>query len=205
MRHKMTMWVAVLVAISLAVIASSRVEIATAQESGESADGGAAGGGGSGGAGGFGGGGGTGGAGGYGGGGGGGFSMGGGGALAAFGEYVYVLHQGSLYQFAAYDLKLVKKMDNVSADDNKNRARRNRGRNSVAGGAGAAGGDGGGAEGGAGGSGGQGGGFAYSGSFGQSDDVAAYGEFVYVLQGTTLRKLAADGLKPVKVVTLNLQ
>ena len=32
-------------------------------------------------------------------------------AIASFGEYVYVLRQATLYQFDAYDLKLVKKID----------------------------------------------------------------------------------------------
>jgi hypothetical protein len=211
MRHKTALWVAVLVAVSLAVIVSSRVETVSAKESGESSEGIAGGSGGAGGAGGFGGGGGAGGpggAGGYGGSGGagGGMSMGGGGSVAAFGEYVYVLHQGALYQFSAHDLKLVKKMDDLGADEPVAQPRRARGRNPVAV-IGGAGGNGGadGAAGGAGGSGGQVGGFAFATGMLQGDDVAAYGEFVYVLQGTTLRKLAAGELKTLKVVTLNLQ
>lgn len=47
------------------------------------------------------------------------------------------------------------------------------------------------------------GGFGFGGGgFGHSEDVAAYGEYVYVLQGNTLHKLAADGLTSEKMVTL---
>jgi len=212
MRHKTALWVAIFVAVSLAVIASLRVEVVSAKESGESSEGVAGGGGGAGGAGGFGGGGGAGGpggAGGYGGSGGaggGGMSRGGGGSVAAFGEYVYVLHQGTLYQFAAHDLKLVKKVDDLSADEPIAQPRRARGRNPVAVSSGA-GGSGGadGAAGGAGGIGGQGGRFGSATGLLQGDDLAAYGEYVYLLQGTTLHKLAAGELKTLKVVTLNLQ
>jgi hypothetical protein len=123
-----------------------------------------------------------------------------GGALSAFGDFVYVLEQGTLYQYAAYDLKLVKK-SNLNGNGARNRIRE--GQAGGRGGDGAAGENG---EGGRGGAGGAGGGRGYGGSAsGRSEDVAAYGEFVYVLQGKSLRKLYADGLKPIKAVTLDFE
>jgi hypothetical protein len=38
---------------------------------------------------------------------------------------------------------------------------------------------------------------------GPAEGVAAYAEYVYVLQGGSLRKLTADGLATVKEVTLD--
>jgi hypothetical protein len=182
MRRKQVLWGAVVAASTVAIIAMAQIRFVSAQQSGEAGVGG------------------VGGAGGAGGGGGGGFNGGsGGGALSAYGDYVYVLQQGSLYQFAAYDLRLVKKSD-LGGNAAINRGRRGQ--------AGARGGDGApgeaGGVGGRGGDGGAGGGFDYGeGASGRSEDVAAFGEFVYVLQGKTLRKLYADGLKPMKVVTLD--
>lgn len=196
MRQKHVLCV-VVAALVLAMIAFSKTQLVSAQEGGEAGTEGAAGGGG--GFGGAGGGGGFGGGGGYGGGGGfGGGRATGGGALSAYGEFVYVLEQGTLYQYAAYDLKLVKKSElNGDGARNRNRGGQAGGR----GGDGAAGADG---EGGRGGAGGAGGGGGYGGgAAGRSEDVAAHGEFVYVLQGKSLRKLSADGLKPVKTVTLD--
>jgi hypothetical protein len=163
--------------------------------------------GGAGGGGGYGGGGGSGGQGGAGGGGGGGFfSAPSSGSVSAHGEYVYVLNQGRLYQYAAYDLKLVKKI-NVSDAANKKRNRRAReltGAEAGAGGRGGAGGAGG--QPGAPGAPGSGGGFAFMEGFASAgEDVAAFGEFVYVLQGNKLHKLEADGLKAVKSVTLKFK
>jgi hypothetical protein len=184
MRRKQVLWGAVVAASTVAIVSIAQIRFVSAQQGGEAGIGGVGGGGGAGGAG---------------GGGGGGFN--GGGALSAYGDYVYVLQQGSLYQFAAYDLRLVKKSD-LGGNAAMNRGRRGQ--------AGARGGDGGpgeaGGVGGRGGEGGTGGGSDYGeGASGRSEDVAAFGEFVYVLQGTTLRKLYADGLKPMKVVTLDFE
>ncbi len=185
MHQKQFLWVAVVAASVLAIISFTQIDIVSAQQGGEAGIGGA---------------GGAGGAGGGGGGSGGevGISSG---ALAAHGDFVYVLAHGNLYQYAAYDLTLVKKSD-LSGSGEKNRIR-----GAQEGGRGGAGGPGGGGDGGPGGGGGRGGeggggGFG-GGGFGRSEDVAAYGEFVYVLQGKTLRKLYADGLKPIKKVTLD--
>ena len=195
MRQKQYLGV-VIAALGLAMIAFTKSPLVSAQEGGDAGTEGAAGGGG--GFGGAGGGGGFGGGGGYGGGGGiGGGRATGSGALSAYGEFVYVLEQGTLYQFAAYDLKLVNKSElNDNGAKNRNRGGQAGGR----GGDGAAGADG---EGGRGGAGGAGGGGGYGGGAGRSEDVAAYGEYVYVLEGKSLRKLSADGLKPVKTVTLD--
>ena len=192
MNQKQLMWIAALVALSLVVISVARVNVAYAQRGGEGGYGEA---GGSGGRGGYGGGGGIGGGGGYGGeggrGGGGGGGGGGGnvtggssGGIAAFGEYVYVLHQGTLYQYAAYDLAFIKKTD-LKGAGGKNRIVR------LGGGSGR------------GGAGGEGGGFGFvEGGGGAAEGVAAYGEYVYVLQGDVLQKLAAADLAPVKQATL---
>jgi hypothetical protein len=180
MRQRQVLWIAVVAASTVAIISIAQIRFVSAQQAGEAGGGGVGGAGGAG-------------------GGGGGFNGGSGsGALAAYGDYVYVLHQGSLYQYAAYDLTLVKKSD-LSGNVAKNRVRR--GQAGSRGGDGGPGGEGGG---GRGGDGGAGGGSDYgAGVLGRSEDVAAYGEFVYVLQGKTLRKLYADGLKPMKVVTLD--
>jgi hypothetical protein len=186
MCHKQYLCVVAAILI-VAIVAFAKTDIVSAQQGGETGVEGSGSGGGFGGAGG--------------GGGGGGFGGGvAGGALSAYGEFVYVLQRGTLYQYAAYDLKLVKK-----SDLNRNAAT-NRGREGQAGGRGgdgAAGEDGEGGRGGAGGAGGRGG--YGGGAVGRSEDVAAYGEFVYVLQGRSLRKLNADGLKPIKVVTLDFE
>ena len=187
MRRKQILWGAVVAASTVAIISIAQIRFVSAQQGGEAGIGGVGGAGGPGGAG---------------GGGGGGFNGGsGGGALFAYGDYVYVLQQGSLYQFAAYDLRLVKKSD-LGGNAAMNRGRRGQ--------AGARGGDGGtgeaGGVGGRGGEGGAGGGFDYGeGASARSEDVAAFGEFVYVLQGKTLRKLYVDGLKPMKVVALDFE
>jgi hypothetical protein len=182
MRRKRFLLVVGFAALALVVVSMNRTGIVSAEESNEVGVGGA---------------GGAGGAGGGGGGGGGGFGEAGG-ALSAFGDFVYVLEQGNLYQYAAYDLTLVKRTD-LSGQGAPNRVggRQGVGRR----GDGAAGEDGDGDRGGAGGAGGQGG-FGGGGA-GRSEDVAAHGEYVYVLQGKTLRKLYANGLKQVKVVTLD--
>jgi hypothetical protein len=173
MRKRQVLWVAIIAAAAVAIISIAQIRIVSAEQGGEAGVGGGGGIGGVGGAGGA--------------GGGGGYNGGSGGALSAYGDHVYVLQQGSLYQFAAYDLKLVKKSDLGG------NAAMNRGRRGQAGGRGGPGGEGG----------GQGGGGGGGGALGRSEDVAAFGEFVYVLQGKTLRKLYADGLKPMKVVKLD--
>ncbi len=174
MVQKQLLWVAVVGALVLALVSITQIDIVSAQQGGEGGVGGA---GGAGGEGGFG---------------------GGGGALSAFGDFVYVLERGILYQYAAYDLKLVNKSD-LSGKGAGNRIRG--GRAGGRGGDGAPGADGNGGRGGDGGAGGSGG--YGAGGFGRSEDVAAYGEFVYVLQGKTLRKLYANGLKPITIVTLD--
>jgi len=185
MYQKKLLWIAVVAASALAIISIAQIDRVSAQQSGEAGVGGP---GGIGGAGGAGGAGGT-------GGGGSGFDTGGSnGALAAHGDFVYVLAHGNLYQYAAYDLTLVKKSD-LSGKGARNRFHRGQ-----AGGRGADGEPG--VGGGRGGAGGGGGSEFDGGAFGWSEDVAAYGEFVYVLQGKTLRKLYANGLKPMKMVTL---
>jgi hypothetical protein len=175
MRKRQVLWLAIVAASTVAIISIAQIRFVSAQQGGEAGVGGVGGAGGAGGAGG-----------------------GGGGALSAYGDYVYVLQQGSLYQYAAYDLKLVKKSDlgrNVAT---------NRGRRGQAGARGGDGGPGGEGGGGRGGDGGAGGDSDYGGgALGRSEDIAAFGEFVYVLQGKTLRKLYADGLKPMKVVALD--
>jgi hypothetical protein len=181
MRHKPFLWVAIVAASTIATVLMTQMNFVSAQQGGEAGIGGA---------------GGTGGAGGAGGGGGGSFDDGGG-SIAAHGDFVYVLRRGNLYQYAAYDLRLIKK-----SDLNGNGAS-NRGRRGQAGGRGGDGAPGGDADGGRGGAGGAGGFGFGDGAFGSSEAVAAYGEFVYVLQGTTLRKLYADGLKPMKKVPLD--
>ena len=181
MRQKHYLCVAA-VLLTLAMIAITTTNIVSAEQAGAAGVGGA---------GGYGGGGGAGGIGGYGGGGG---RPVAGGALSAFGDYVYVLDRGTLYQYAAYDLKLVKKSNlNGNGAGNRGRAGQVGGR----GGDGAAGENGAAGRGGAGGAGGS--------TMGRSEDVAAYGEFVYVLEGESLRKLYANGLKPIKAVTLNFE
>lgn len=159
MKRNILRCVVVCIATALAVATVDRLDHAFAQQAGE--------------AGGFGGAGGVGGAGGAGGAGGGygGFSAGG--AIASFGEYVYVLRQETLYQFAAYDLTLVKKV-------NLDRAARKRG-----------------GRGGAGGRGGDGGGSSATGS------VTAHGDYVYVLRDGTVTKFVAKSLKMDKTVTLD--
>ncbi len=187
MSQKQFLGIAVLAVATLSAISLAKVDVVSAQEAGEAGFGGAGGAGGSGG----------------GGGGGGGLSgWNTGGAVAAHGEYVYVLHQGMLYQYAAYDLSLIKKTNSIEP----NLKRRNRRREALNQGRGGIGGEGGGrgGDGGRGGSGGYGGGFGFGGGFGRSEDVAAYGEYVYVLQGNTLLKLTADGLTSEKMVTLDL-
>ena len=77
-------------------------------------------------------------------------------------------------------MKLAKKSE---LNDNRPRNRNRGGQASGRGGDGPAGADG---EGGRGGAGGAGGGGGYGGGAGRSEDVAAYGEYVYVLQGKTL-------------------
>jgi hypothetical protein len=174
MRRRQVLWVAVVAASIVAIVSIAQISF-SAQPGGEAGVGGGGGAGG-----------------------GGGFNGGSDGALSAHGDYVYVLQQGSLYQYAAYGLRLVKKSDlggNVAM---------NRGRRGQAGARGADGAPGEAGVGGRGGEGGAGGGSDYGGvATGRSEDVAAFGEFVYVLQGKTLRKLYADGLKPIKVVTLD--
>lgn len=187
MRSKQFLWVAVVAASALSIAAITQIDRVSAQESGEAGVAGGGGFGSGGGGGGFGGGGGSGGGSGF-------MRSSGNGALTAYGEFVYVLAHGNLYQYAAYDLALVKKFD-LSGNGDNNRIRRG-----GAGGGGGPGGEGEGSPGGAGGAGGAGGGFG--GGLGRAEDVAAYGDFVYVLQGKTLRKLYANGLKPAKMVTL---
>jgi hypothetical protein len=190
MQQKHLLSVVVVATLVIAIVAIAQINIVSAEQDGEAGIGGEGGVGGVGGAGG---------GGGYGGGGGGGglgFDRSGG-ALSAHAEFVYVLVQGNLYQYAAYDLTLVKKID-LSGNDK--RIRFHGGRPGSRGGDGAAGENG---NGGRGGDGGAGGGGYWGGVAGRDEDVAAYGEFVYVLQGKTLRKLYADGLKPMKVVTLD--
>jgi hypothetical protein len=186
MSQKQFLGIAVLAVATLSAISLAKVDVVSAQEAGEAGFGGA---------------GGAGGAGGGGGGGGGLSGWNSGGAVAAHGEHVYVLHQGRLYQYAAYDLSLLKKTNASDANPKSRNGRRealNQGRGGIGGGGGGRGGDGG-----RGGSGG-GGGFGFGGGFGRSEDVAAYGEYVYLLQGNTLLKLAADGLTSEKMVTLDL-
>jgi hypothetical protein len=193
MRQKHYLCVAIALLV-LAMIAITTTDIVSAEQGGAAGIGGGGGVGGAGGGGGFGGGGGYGGGGGFGGG------AVTGGALSAFGDFVYVLAQGTLYQYAAYDLKLVKK-SNLNGNGAANRA--GAGQAGGRGGDGAAGENG---EGGRGGAGGAAGGGGNGGSaIGRSEDVAAYGEFVYVLQGKSLRKLYANGLKPIKVVALDFE
>jgi hypothetical protein len=110
--------------------------------------------------------------------------------MAAYGEFVFVVRDDTLFKFAAYDLKLLKKMrlDQILQGDHRAGAR------------GAAAGRGG--QGGAGGKLGQGGAGGFGG-VGHMEDVAAYGDFVYVLRGDELHKLTADGLKSEKTVKLN--
>jgi hypothetical protein len=190
MSLKQFLGIAVLAVATLSAISLAKVDVVSAQEAGEADRGGAGGAGG-------------GGAGGAGGGGGGGGGLGGwnsGGAVAAHGEYVYVLHQGMLYQYAAYDLSFIKKTNSIAANPKSRNGRRealNQGRGGIGGEGGGRGG-----EGGRGGSGGYGGGFGFGGGFDRSEDVATYGEYVYVLQGNTLHKLAAEGLTSEKMVTL---
>ena len=104
------------------------------------------------------------------------------------------MEQETLYKFAAYDLALVKKID-LKGAGGKNRMVQ------LGGGAGH-GGTGQRGEGSQGGAGGEGG-FGIMDSSGSAEGVAAYGEYVYVLQGGTLRKLTADDLASVKQVTLD--
>jgi hypothetical protein len=170
MKRNILRCVVVCIVTALAVTTVDRIDRAFAQQPG--------------GGGGFGGEGGVGGAGGAGGAGGGYGGLTAGGAIASFGEYVYVLRQETLYQFAAYDLTLVKKV-------NLDRAARKRG-----GGRGGAGGAAG--QGGAGGRGGDGGG----GSPG-TGSVTAHGDYVYVLRDATVYKFVAKGLKMDKTVTLD--
>jgi hypothetical protein len=208
MSHKERLRLALFIIIVLAVGAFAWVEIVTAQQGGDGGYGGAGGAGeggfsptgtgsygGSGGLGGSGGAGGGGGIGGAGGGGGGILAPATGSTLAALGDYVYVLRQSQLYQYAAYDLALVKKI-NVRDAAAKNRKGRHANLEGGRGGEGA-----GGANGGQGGAGGFGGGFDFMAS-GPSEDVAAFGDFVYVLQGDKLHKLAAGGLTSIKTKTL---
>lgn len=169
MKRTILRCVVVCIATALAAASVDRIDHAFAQQQG--------------GGGGFGGEGGVGGAGGA-GGGYGGFSAGG--AIASFGEYVYVLRQDTLYQFAAYDLTLVKKV-------NLDRAARNRGGDRRRGGAGGAAG-----QGGAGGRGGDGGGSSPG-----TGSVTAHGDYVYVLRDATVTKFVAKGLKLDKTVTLD--
>jgi hypothetical protein len=110
-----------------------------------------------------------------------------GGSVAASGDYVYVVRKGNLYQYAAYDLTLIKR---VAINGNR---RVNRRGEAGAGGAGGSGAGGGGA-------GGQGG--AGGGAMGYREDVAAAGDFVYVLQGDRIHKFYAEGLTKVKAVKL---
>jgi hypothetical protein len=183
MNQRQLLWFAILAVATLAVIAMARVNVVSAQQASDAGFGGSGGAGG--------------GAGRGGGGGGGGFgawNRSGGGA--AYGEYVYVLQQGTLYQYAAYDLTLVKKIK-LKGTGAKNRIGRLGG--GFGGGGGRRGGDGGEGE-----VGGHGGGFGLiEDGGGPSEAVAAYGEYVYVLQGATLHKLAADGLASVKKVALD--
>jgi hypothetical protein len=113
MNQKRLLCVAVFAVATLAVLAIARVNVVHAQTGGEAGYGGTGGGGGNGG---YGGGGGNG----YGGGGGGGGFGSGSGGIAAYGDYVYVLQQETLYQYAAYDLAFVKKID-LRAAGGKNR------------------------------------------------------------------------------------
>jgi hypothetical protein len=96
---------------------------------------------------------------------------------------------GNMFTCSEYDLSLVKKIE-IRNVGKKQLSRR--------GGRGGAGGRG--EEGGQGGAGGQGGGFGG----GSSESVAAFGNYVYVLQDATLHKLAAKGLKPERAVELKL-
>jgi hypothetical protein len=177
------MWFA---AVTLAIAFAMAHTHITAQEAGESGSAGAAGG--------FGGGGGGGGAGGFGGGGGGFGGLVASGGIAAHGEFVFIIRDGTLFKFAAYDLKLINKM---RLDQIQQAGRRAGARDAAAGRGG---------QGGAGGAAGQGGAGGFGGGFGGAghrEDVAAYGDFVYVLRGDQLHKLTADGLKSEKTVKLN--
>lgn len=177
MNQKPILSFAILAVAALAVSSINWVNIVTAQQAGDGGFGGAGAAGGGGGGGGIGG-------------------SSGSASVAAYGEFVYALRQGTLYQYAAYDLGLIKKIK-LRETTAKNRMTRR---------AGGFGGGGGGGDGGQGGNAGFGGGFGFMEAGGApSDGVAAFGEFVYVLQGTTLHKLAADGLTSVKTVTLRFE
>ena len=191
MHQKPILWIAFIGVLTLAVLSISRVEIVSAQQAGEAGIGGADGAGGAGGA-----------------GGGGGFAPSSTtGALAAYGEYVYVLQQDRLYKFSAYDLALVKKINLGGVEQTKQRRGRQamkQNARALNGGGGGRGGDGGEGDGGQGGAGGAGGGAGYSAfDLSRSDAVAAFGEFVFVLQGDKLHKLAANTLKSVKIITID--
>ena len=162
---------------SLGIAGINRDRMAAAQEAGEAGAGGI---GGAGGRGGIGGAGGS-------GGGSGGFAAGEGGGVAAHGEYVYVLRNSVLYQYAAYDLKFVKKISlNASRAEGRSARGGRGGRGGRDGDAGQDGED------------GQPGGASFRTRSGGG--VAAYGDFVYVLQGSQLRKFSVDDLAPVKAV-----
>ena len=108
-----------------------------------------------------------------------------GGAIASFGEYVYVLRQETLYQFAAYDLTLVKKVNLERAVQNRRASRGGQGGEAGQGGNGGRGGDGGGA------------------SLPSSGSVTAHGDYVFVLRDAKMYKIVAKGLKMDKAVILN--
>ena len=116
-----------------------------------------------------------------------------GGGITAYGEYVYVVKQGTLYKFTAYDLTLIKKTELSKVLRAQRTRRSGNGTNGQSGIDG---------DGGAGGRGGDAGTLDAEGAISRSEDVAAFGEYVYILSGNTVHKLVSEDLQVVKSVQL---